>query len=427
MTAQAFVLIRRNDPPDGGRASLRSIHLPVRSRSSRIFFRSPTIGLDSGVTAHTLFRRSALLGCSLALTLLATPDAWAQSAFAFDSVPLVTIPMSALESPLHAPVGMVRVSEGLIAIVDAHGGTVMIVDAVGRVRNRLGRTGDGPGEFRHVTSLARCGQGDFFAFDQMHSRISMGSSSEITSELQLTRDGDPISPLRLACSADRRIAVLLRPRRMISANGDSPVVRGLGEVLLVDSSGVAFQKVADVPTGEFVVLGGGAAPRPLGLTTHIGIGRRVIAIMTGDSAFIELFNLQSGKRNAVRLPLEFRVTSQADYEASIEEVLEQVPARIGPMLRAGLLLIPRPKYAPLVDALHIDDCDRVWLSSRDSAGESTLLTVISSGGDIVANGRIRQPLRVMDTNTDYVLGLVNSDGEEQIALFAVPIDSAACT
>lgn len=372
---------------------------------------------ESAVMQHRDNGRNLAQGASALFAFMLPALSLAQVPLRFESSATMSLRLDSLEAHLHSPVGMVQTSRRGVALVDAHGGAIVFVDRNGRSGSHLGRIGDGPGEFRHIGSMARCRPATFFVFDQMHARISIVSNlGRILREFPLTMAGRPITPLAVACSNEGVLAALLRPRRLTPGREDSPVVGGEGKLVLIDSTGVVLRALAEVSGGEFVVLDGGGAPRPLGRVTHFAIGRAFVAIATNESSSIDLLSLREGTRLTVNLKIEREATSQREYEAAIESLLSMVPAGLTPNLRDRFRAIPRPEHHPFFDSIHIDDCDRLWLSSRGMRGAATILTVLTPKGDLLAKGEIARALRVMDVNSDYVLGINNAEGAERIEL-----------
>ena len=75
--------------------------------------------------------------------------------------------------PLFRPVAMIAVSPCELWVSDAGNGTIYRYDCRGRAVGRVGRKGDGPGEFNVPAPLARLRGDTVGAWDQRHQRLSL--------------------------------------------------------------------------------------------------------------------------------------------------------------------------------------------------------------------------------------------------------------
>ncbi len=116
------------------------------------------------------------------------------------------------ETLLNGVVGAVRLANGVIAIGDAGNRRVLFFDSRGEFVRSVGRSGDGPGEYRQPRWLGRCSSGDIAVHDGAHARLTLLSlSGEVrtTQPLPVGANFDAV----LWCSGDRRLMMLFnRPR-----------------------------------------------------------------------------------------------------------------------------------------------------------------------------------------------------------------------
>jgi len=77
------------------------------------------------------------------------------------------------DSTAFSPVGEVRwLASGEIIISDIGAKRLLVYDSTGKFQRSLGRTGDGPGEFRRLGALSAVGGDTVAAFDGTHRRLS---------------------------------------------------------------------------------------------------------------------------------------------------------------------------------------------------------------------------------------------------------------
>jgi hypothetical protein len=70
-----------------------------------------------------------------------------------------------------------RLSTGVIAVVDRGANAVIFFDLAGRLINRVGREGDGSGEFRSIAGIGQCSADTLFVWDQRPERMSVLSNT----------------------------------------------------------------------------------------------------------------------------------------------------------------------------------------------------------------------------------------------------------
>ncbi len=116
---------------------------------------------------------SLLVICAL-LHAATASCALAQTHWSVDSVPSVDIhglsPTGA--ALLELPVAGVRQQDGTIVIADGRGDRISFFDARGHLLRTVGRSGDGPGEFRLISWLGQCAADSLFVWDFFHQRLT---------------------------------------------------------------------------------------------------------------------------------------------------------------------------------------------------------------------------------------------------------------
>lgn len=113
-----------------------------------------------------------------------------------------------VETDDHAEFGLVTGAamgrDGTVAIMDYQARDISLFTSSGHFRYTIGRSGDGPGEFRAPVALDQDGSGDLYAFDTQ-GRVQVFAESRGLDHYARTVNLD--AEVRDACVLDRRIVV----------------------------------------------------------------------------------------------------------------------------------------------------------------------------------------------------------------------------
>lgn len=155
------------------RHSLTSIHLP--RDAVRVAFSLAIVSVASCATPRD--QTAALLQAVdsagvRVVTITALPDAIPEWAIAPE--PILTLTgAEAGDSSAFAQVGAVRwLGDGRLVVADAAGDRLFIFDSAGAFQHTLGRSGDGPAEFRDITTVHTTSGDTLVTFDRRLRRIS---------------------------------------------------------------------------------------------------------------------------------------------------------------------------------------------------------------------------------------------------------------
>lgn len=315
----------------------------------------------------------------------------------------------------------VIIREGRLALADAHGSTIVIVGLDGQVLSRVGRAGDGPGEFRHIAWLKRCETVGFAAWDRMRKAlVRFDSEGKHLGDLRFgSLNSDVPVPETLSCSDQGVFAGQSVPQKLMPIQGASEgILRGESDFIIQDAKGSVLGRVSSVPTSEFVVLMGGAAPRPLGRTTLVALTRDALLLFTGDSDTLGVFGLDGSRRGAITIGKPLMVPTAAHARAAVHSLMRSVPPAVAPRLESALLALPLPSVIPALSGIHVDALDRIWLQHSPTGSDITDLSVLDRSGRELGRFTIDGAFTVLDANEHTLLGTVQgSRGEESIALY----------
>ena len=306
-----------------------------------------------------------------------------------------------------------RLSDGTIVLGDALGSTIRFFDAAGKPVRSVGRRGSGPGEFQMLTWMGRCAGDTLFAYDRRQARMTVVSrSGTAVREYRVPAESTPgPAPALLACSGGT-FAMIVDGPGPVTKDGDLDIMRRRGALWIAGSDGRITATPDTIALGEFVVMGGGGAPRPLGRATSIAMSGDRIYVGTADSAFVRAYALDGRALSGVAAGVAGRRATQAHYEAALDAILATAPPQARDRVRPMMLQWPMPSTLPAYSAIRSDTDGNLWVTLSPPGSRSIELRAIGRDGRALGDVRIDLPLTVLEIGRDYILGTYEDAGGE---------------
>lgn len=334
--------------------------------------------------------------------------AWrAEDAWKVDEAPLLDLTTSGTGAA-HEFVSVsdaVRLTDGRI-IVSAER-EIRIFSPQGTLMGRVGRDGDGPGEFRASPQIAKLDGDSIAAYDFRMRRVTLYSPEfdlinvinvrEPLADREFVAFQGGFIGLGLSFAAGTPLGLSRTPVPVIAVSRDGQVID-----TLTMASGT---EIVALPRGEAVLL-----ESPLfGRMSHLALRGDQLAL--GDATELEFRIVDLSGRRPLRIvrgnkPL---LLSEEDIEAEKralagDQASPEVPSLLGELVSA----IPKPYRRPGYASLQMDVTGAVWLEEyrseserfKDSAWEVFEMPGVWLG-QVVVPGRFR----ILDIGVDYILGV----------------------
>lgn len=297
--------------------------------------------------------------------------------------------------------GAVRLSDGVIVVADRGARNVRYFDVDGGLIRTFGREGRGPEEFRDVTWLGLCPDGELLVVDPQASRGTRLAAASGRVLEHVTLPPRVLFNPYLSCSPGRSVIALVnRPQRQEQR----------GVATLQPAHVIRFHLGADRADTLLTMPGtyyyaARAAPGfsriPLASATLAGSNGRFVYAAQNDGERVEVVDLVTGRRASFEHGLRARRMTAAAWDAAVDALVEQ-PADVeaGQLLRAVLSEVSPPAEHPRIMNLRVDRGGRVWLALPPDGGSRTW-HVHSPDGTHVARVRMRSsldPLDIFDTH-----------------------------
>jgi hypothetical protein len=297
----------------------------------------------------------------------------------------------------------IRLADGRIVVADAGLKEIRAYAPDGRFLWAAGDNGEGPGEFRSLSSISRFRGDSLLAFDALLGRITVldthgavgrvagsGTPGAMISELLVLEDSI------LVGSSD----AFLRPDQMPHGwfRTESRLVRySANDFTPLDT-------IATYPGAEGYGFALGVLHPPFARGSSIAALSSRIVIGTADVMEYRIRSAAGSLQRIVRVPGYDLALSAAEVDAAL--AASRRPD-IRPEVNEALKEMPRPETRPAYQELITDATGHVWAKeyrSQDVAGTPLEWQIFSPDGAWL--GEIQTPPRfaVLEIGEDYILG-----------------------
>jgi hypothetical protein len=312
-------------------------------------------------------------------------------------------------------------ASGHFAIANAGTPEVLVVGPDGTLETRIGRDGEGPGEFRTITSLHSPTGEKILAFDDRLGRLSVFEESGQTTATIRVASPNPISDLvPLGATSQGALVAVYGDNRVFGRDGErqdsTPLLRFSPESTDPDTLSIWPTK-----TWRFLALGAGVSRTQVPFSPDLlstGRGQR-LALATTHNPRISVFSLEGNPELILTWDAEVREVTTRDFEEWQTERLGVYPDAIPEETRQRIVDVdPYPTH-PVLEAIFLDFEGGVWFapSSLSSESERTWIRIGPDGG---ASGAVTLPAssRILDEWNGKIAVLNNDEMDvETVSVF----------
>lgn len=269
--------------------------------------------------------------------------------------------------------GLLRSAEwtpdGCIAVLDMHRGAVQLFSADGVELSRLGRSGEGPGEFSIPGTMTVLGDGSIAVADLVGGKVVVfGPGGSLLREI---RGFSPTPPLELQGLDDTSYAAM--SMSMTAAGGDAG-----GSLRLVRYSGTAEpdQVYAEYPMELGNRVGDSRNPRfDFACTPD---GRVIVSEQSDTLLYVRRFARDGSEDLSLRRGYE-RIPWPEEERG--EALALSIMMENGNATTEARSVPVEDEYRTVVNSIHCDSLGRIWLEMTDTA--ETRFEVLSPEGDLL--------------------------------------------
>jgi hypothetical protein len=369
-----------------------------------------------------------------------TVDPWLDgTAWHLSASPLTQIGVQAGDSAheLYGVNRAHRLSDGSIAVSSSTTNDIRIFDARGGLARRIGRSGEGPGEFNGLGGFEVLPDDTLLAVDLGRHALTAfaadgsfswtrsfatGSCSWIAEEWPV-RFRLPDGRVLIVCEASD-----LRSRMQ---SGQAPIGstdRSTALVLAFPATDASANTIHSLPGIEYGIIDAGQGPG----TMYPPFGRRVVYALTGNGLFIgnqERFAVREYSSNGnlqsiVRGPTTDLAITPADLDDLRRALMLNTPTddpAATQFIEQYLSTYPRPQNRPAYGRILVDAAGRLWISEYYHQFETPVRWAILDFDERnAASLTVPERFEIYDVGVDYVLGRWRDEiGVEYVQLYAL--------
>jgi hypothetical protein len=320
------------------------------------------------------------------------------------------------EELLFGVVGATRFADGGVAIADGSSNRILFFGPTGELRRTVGRSGDGPGEYRFLRWFGPCGAGALGAFD------GAPPSLTVLSDTGVVRRRTSFAPS----------LVFQSPARCTHADTVLFVLNGMSTALPPGQTGTAPATVVRVSHGQrsdtiasgpgrsfyFATrMRGAYADVPLQPATLAAASRTRLFLAESATDTIRVLDFTGRIHTTFSLGLQHVPATRAHWLRAIHERAMQEPLeRTRRVVDTVLTELDPPRSLPLIADLVADGADNVWVRTYDNyLTDYATWLVVSAHGRLVARVVAPRDFRPLEIGSDYVLGVFrDGDGVEVV-------------
>jgi hypothetical protein len=250
--------------------------------------------------------------------------------------------------------------DGRVAVANDGTKEVLIFDEAGELLHQLGGAGDGPGEFRSISSLLALPSASVGVYDQTHRRFSTFDSSGNLVEEKTIEPGLP-------GAFSSALHPLSDGHFVFSTSMGFPIdpfqgiVRAESEFLLLDSDMTVLGSYGAFPGNEVFNSDVGAGLLLFGKRTHVETSGDQLIVGTGEAAELRVFSPSRILIKILRWPDTDRSVTPEAIERFIEAGLAEMPEAQHPAARAMAAGIPSAEVQPPFESIIADDEGWLWV------------------------------------------------------------------
>lgn len=325
------------------------------------------------------------------------------------------------------PIGAARLADGRFVVADGHTPALYMFTASGTRTIAIGRSGEGPAEFRSLTWIGVLPGDTIVAWDPVLKRLSrFDGAGQFLASMVLDQLAGTFAQV-VGSFADGTLIAHggFDPGRLYAAG--TGVRRDTVTLVRIASDGRLLDTIARVPGAErFVAVANGAFamhPVPFGSQPILAVGPQEAYLGTGEELRLTRIDRDGERTLVVHRAMRTRPVAPGDIAQYRDERLKLVGA--SDAKRTGLLrvldAVPYPETMPAIAQALIDSRRFLWVQRYDPSPSAPLDWLVFDP-DGQAAARLVFPERFVPwvIGDDWLIGgLEDEDGAMRVALFGL--------
>ena len=377
---------------------------------------------------------SAVVRDSAGISIVENPAAASAPEVVVDSLPLLTIGAGSrgADYDFGEVRAAARMRSGQIAIADGKTSEIRFYDSTGTFLRRIGRKGQGPGEFQEIGLLWSTPEDSLLVYDLVSRRLStFDSSGTFVHQADLAKQGFLQPAGRLADGVIVAIGFVFDPGSFGETASRPPL-----PVLLIPPDSTPADTLGPFPGIEMyavtVNFGGRSFPNPMQVQFgHMtSVAGRDDRIYVGDNARYEiaqygpdrhLIRLIRATAPEVAVTQQMREAQQARNLEQMAENSERIPAPLREQVEGWITSARYAEQLPPYQQIRLDQDGNLWVQHYGMPDGPQHHTVFDSAGVVRARLVLPAGMQLLELGSDYILGSgEDADGLPYVRLYRSP-------
>lgn len=313
------------------------------------------------------------------------------------------------EEQLFRVVGAARLGDGRVVVANAGSSELRFYQEDGSYLSSVGGSGDGPGEFREMSSLHVGAVDSLWVYDRRSRRVSIFSDAgDFARSLNVPLLGSSDFPSFLGVFDDN--SALLGTDHIYSAERDvSGINRPTQTLYRMKSAGGLVDTIGHFPGTESYVETNGSSLNIMSfkfarssVVTAAGNG---FHFSSADESEIESYSLDGRPQRLIRWVRAARPVTPADVERWKRERMAGMPEGLRQMTQAMVDHLPFPETMPSLSEVRVDTEGNIWAQDYQAWDtDAPRWFVFGRDGQLLGDLSMPVGFRVYQIGSDYVLG-----------------------
>jgi hypothetical protein len=333
-----------------------------------------------------------------------------------------------------APVELFRVTgarfldDGSLAVGNNGSQEILVLDPEGRLNTRIGRSGEGPGEFREINRIDVDGSGALWVYDARLRRLTtFGTDGVVSGSRQLGSPNPMTRLLPLSVLDDHRVIALDWESSDFTVLGAR---RDTTPLFVLDASGSVVDTLGEWPAQEwhYVALSENGQFRG---TTRNEVGFGLTLAHSGRSGYVALGSTDSldvvvyGRHSQPVMSVQGSGGGERVGSTELErwhaDLADDASRASRTFLRTAILETPHRETYPAFGSLHLDSRHRLWIGVYPRPGQAEQrFIVLAADGTLWGVVDVPRTGEVLDIFDDRIAILRSTEVDEEfIEVFAI--------
>lgn len=283
--------------------------------------------------------------------------------WSLDSVPLFEVAgAEGAEVVLYQVREVVPLRGGRLAVANDGSDEVLVLDREGHLIRRLGRPGDGPGEFQSTGSIIELPGDSIGVYDYLRRRLTVfDPSAEVAREANL-------GPLASQTGWSRVLPLAGGDYVYFTDAGfptpaEPGTSRGYHESYRISAVGESLASYGSFPGAEVFTAEAGRAFVLYGAITSATVLGDALVVGTGERTELTFYSRDGRQARVTRWPDEDRTVTPERVQEFIEAAVSRMPEERRPRARTRFEEMPRAERHPPYEGLIASPEGDVWIGA----------------------------------------------------------------